>query len=123
MCADKFKEEAQRFCGFVRNMALFYLTLIAIVEMFGMSRDFRVIGRIVMTMNESSFSQLLPVIRISPAIWAKPHIHIRSIADVEAELQSRFSSSPQMLNACDDVAEFAQRNWLKNIVHAKLLRL
>ena len=94
MCADEFKEESQRFCWVIRDVTLFDLTFVAVVEVFGVSGDFRMVGRIVMLMDEPSFSSLFPVIRISSAIRTQPDIYESSLMEVEAELERRCSSSP-----------------------------
>jgi hypothetical protein len=91
-------------------MAFFYHFLTTIVKMFGKGGNVGMIWSIVVTMKQTSFGALLPVISVSGVIGAQPDIYHCAIAYVKPQFQGNPSAAAHYLRSNDHIAELAQRD-------------
>ena len=113
--SEKVTQGIQRIVG---NVTFFDIVFAAIMEMFGVCSNMRMIRRIVVTMNQSPFGSLFPMESVSRAIWTQPNVYKRAIPHVQPQFESRMSATANLPAAHHRIVKFIKGDTFQIAIHS-----
>lgn len=99
-------------------MAFFDIAFAAIMEMFRMCSNMRMIRCIVVAMNQPPFGALFPVESVTRAIRTQPNVYKRAIAHVQPQLERRMGATADLPATLYHIAEFVKGQAFQGVIHS-----